>query len=319
MIRLPNLPKAGLAAVAAAFLLAACQTVSEGFEDLKDSLKSANLAFVETRSGGPVLPSASLPVYGPGDAFAFDNGRTYTVAALDGTRITWDAGADYGYVTHRNFALPGPSWWWVRKDGKRVSGKAAADVPLDALWPLKVGNRAAFVSRDTYTGEDGKETSFQQDWKCWVAGTETVKVPAGAFDTFEIVCDRSHGGYWAQRSRWFYAPAAGHFVRRVFDFPGADSRQIDLVAYGPRPAALPAAADRLRAATVQRALEKALSNHTVTARNGGYVVAVTPTATTQTPEGVFCRDYRQQITARGRTSLQRGRACRDGEGVWRSR
>ena len=316
---LPTLPGRALATVAAACIVAACQTASEGFENLKATLTSANLAYVETRSGGPVLPPAPLPEYGVGDAFAFDNNRVHTVAAVDGATIRWDAGADFRYATLRNFALPRLSWSWKRNDGTTASGTAKSDVAPEALWPLKVGNRTAYSSSDTYRDGDDKPSSYLQEWKCWVAGTETVEVPAGRFDTFEIVCDRRYGGHWAQRSRWYYAPAAGHYVRRVLDFSGADSQKMDRVAYGPRPLSLPAAAARLRAETVQRALEKTKSGQTVTANGGGYAVAVTPLRTVRTPAGAFCRDYRQEISVRGRTSQQQGSACRDGKGIWQSR
>jgi hypothetical protein len=316
---LPTLPRRALAVVAAAGVVAACQTATEGLESLKATLTSANLAYVETRSGGPALPPAPLPEYGVGDAFAFDNNRVHTVAAIDGATINWDAGADFRYATLRNFALPRLSWSWQRNDGTTSSGTAKSDVPPEALWPLKVGNRTAYSSSDTYRDGDGKPSSHLQWWKCWVAGTETVEVPAGRFDTFEIVCDRQYDGNWAQRSRWYYAPAAGHYVRRILDFPGADSQKMDLVAYGPRPLSLPAAANRLRAETVQRTLEKTASGQTVKASAGGYTVAVTPLRTVRTPAGVFCRDYRQEITARSRTSRQQGSACRDDKGFWQSR
>lgn len=316
---LPKLPRRALAIVAAAGAVAACQTATEGLESLKATLTSANLAYVETRSGGPALPPAPLPAYGVGDAFAFDNNRVHTVATIDGATIKWDAGVDFRYATLGDLALPHLSWWWKQADGTITSGTAAPDTPTGALWPLKVGNRMAYSSKDTYRDGKGKASSSVQWWKCWVAGTETVEVPAGRFDTFEIVCDRHSDGYWAQRSRWFYAPAAGHYVRRVLEFPGAGSQKMDLVAFGPRPLSLPVAADRLRADTVQRTLEKTASGQTVKASAGGYVVAVTPLRTVRTPAGVFCRDYRQEITARGRTSRQQGSACRDEAGIWQSR
>ncbi len=312
-------PSRILAVVAGACTLAACQTATEGLENLKATLRSADLAYVETRQGGPTLAPAPLPQYGVGDAFAFDNNRVHTVAAIDGAKVTWDAGADFRYSTLGNFALPHLAWSWTRSDGVTTSGTAAPDAPPDALWPLKVGNRTAYSSSDTYRDGDGKTSSSTQWWKCWVAGTETVEVPAGRFDTFEIVCDRRYDGYWAQRSRWFYAPAAGHYVRRVLDFPGSGSQKMDLVAYGPRPLSLPMAASRLRADTVQRTLEKTASGQTAKASAGGYTVAVTPLRTLRTPAGVYCREYRQEITARGRTSRQQGSACRDDKGIWQSR
>ena len=57
----------------------------------------------------------------------------------------------------------------------------------------------------------------------------------------------------------------------------------------------------------------------VKASAGGYTIAVTPLRTVRTPAGVFCRDYRQEITARGRTSRQQASACRDEAGIWQSR
>lgn len=315
----PKLPHGVLAAIAATGFLAACQTAGGGFEGLKAAIRSVDLAYVETRSGGPALPPAPLPEYGVGDAFAFDNNRVHSVAALSGARITWDAGADFRYATLSNFVLPRLSWSWTRADGTTASGMAAPDAPPDALWPLRVGNRTTYSSTETYREADGKASSRRQWWKCWVAGTERVEVPAGRFDTYEIVCDGHNSGYWSQRSRWFYAPAAGHYVRRILDFPGADSQKMDLVAYGPRPLSLPAAADRLRAETVQRALEKSISGRMVAAEGGGYVIAVTPLRTVRTPAGIFCREYRQEITARARTSRQQASACRDEAGIWQSR
>lgn len=319
MLFKPTLPTTALVLATTALVLSACQTASDGLRQLKATLKSADLAMIETRSDGPALAPAPLPVYGVGDAFAYDNNRIYTVTAVKGDRIDWDAGPDYRYATRRNFTLPKLSWSWTHKDGTVTSGTATPDTPPDTLWPLKVGNRAGYGSEDTYIDAEGKESPFHQDWKCWVAGTEKVSVPAGDFDTFEIVCDRRYDNYWAQRTHWFYAPAVGHYVRRVFEFPRSSSRTINLVAYGPRPKALPPAAARLRASTVQRALERLTSNHTLTAEAGGYKVAVTPLRTLRLPSGTYCRDYRQQITARGRTSLQKGHACRNDKGLWRSR
>lgn len=315
----PKLPHGVLAAIAATSVLAACQTAGEGFEGLKAAIRSLDLAYLESRSEGPALPPAPLPEYGVGDAFAFDNNRVHTVAAVDGATIKWDAGADFRYATLSNFVLPRLSWSWTRADGTTASGTAAPDAPTDALWPLKVGNRTTYFSTEISREAKGKASSRRQWWKCWVAGTETVEVTAGRFDTYEIACDGHNGGNWSQRSRWFYAPAAGHYVRRILDFPGADSQKMDLVAYGPRPLSLPAAADRLRAETVQRALEKSISGQTVSGEGGGYLVTVTPLRTVQKPAGVFCRDYRQEITARGRTSRQQGSACRDEAGIWQSR
>ena len=296
-------------------LLAATAAVVSGCMRTGVSLSTGRL-FGGEDPNAPILPPASLPRYGVGDAFAFDDGRAYTVVAVDGDRITWTAGDDYRYVARPDFVLPSLSWTWIAADGERRQGTAIQHSPPDSLWPLKVGKTTRFTSIGTFRRNGGSASESAQWWTCEVAGTETVAVPAGTFDCFKIECDRHDFGSWVERLQWDYAPRIGHFVKRVQTYPNAGSREIRLVAYGPRPVALPEPVRVAREATVQKALERNRRGKTETARVDSTAIAVTPTRTFRTESGTYCRTYRQELTARGRTSTQEAVACRDRHGVW---
>lgn len=296
-------PVASIAVLALALLVAGCGGGLPARRSAQDGLR---------------LAPAPLPAYGVGDSFAFDDGRTYTVVSVDRDRLTWDAGSGFRFVGFPDFVAPYLGWTQTDASGRRQSGASEPVASSLALWPLKVGNRVSFRSRDTYTGADDRRVSFEQRWRCWVDGTRTITVPAGRFDTFEVICDRHYENDWAQRIRWFYAPAAGHFVRRIDDYPYRSSFRIDLVAYGPRPTALPPEGELLRTGAVQRALEGNLSEQPLTLRQNGLEVSVTPLRTVLTAEGSFCREYRQELRARSRTSTQQAFACRHPDGEWRT-
>jgi len=72
-------------------------------------------------------------------------------------------------------------------------------------------------------------------------------------------------------------------------------------------------------ATVQRALEKALSEDARAWRNTstGNEGTVTVERTWRTASGIYCRAYRETLTIGKRTELYRAIACRDPDGIWR--
>lgn len=85
----------------------------------------------------------------------------------------------------------------------------AKGVDLKSLWPLKVGNTA--TSTVTAVGRDGK--SYTSTVTVLVAASETVTVPAGAFDTFRV--EETKAGSSARNVRW-WAPSLANSVKESF-------------------------------------------------------------------------------------------------------
>jgi surface antigen len=69
-----------------------------------------------------------------------------------------------------------------------------------------------------------------------------------------------------------------------------------------------------------RALESAPTNQPLTWQNpvSQYQVQATPTRTWQQPNGAYCRDYTQTITAKAQIQTARGTACRQSDGSWQA-
>jgi tetratricopeptide (TPR) repeat protein len=109
--------------------------------------------------------------------------------------------------------------------------------PLDALWPLKVGNKSAGVSKLVYVGPDpltppaqffgckkpGDRIPFGQiKWTGGVVGKEKVVVPAGVFNAIVIRFEEEMEIRMAGRSKkhpsvvtWWYAPSVRWWVKRA--------------------------------------------------------------------------------------------------------
>jgi hypothetical protein len=85
---------------------------------------------------------------------------------------------------------------------------------LDALWPLKVGNRVDFRNVDANTPNFVYKRDSDESFT--VVRQESVAVPAGSFDTFVIEW-REKGTNTGARSEalitLWYAPEIGYFVK----------------------------------------------------------------------------------------------------------
>lgn len=69
----------------------------------------------------------------------------------------------------------------------------------------------------------------------------------------------------------------------------------------------------------QNAFETLPSGQSSTWRNpdSGNYGTVTPTATHQTSQGQYCREYQQTVTVQGQTQQAFGTACRQPDGSWK--
>jgi len=111
--------------------------------------------------------------------------------------------------------------------------------PLDALWPLKPGNKGTGGAKLFFIGPDplteqakflgckkpGDRVPFgQMKWVGGVVGVEKVVVPAGVFETIVIRVEEEMEIVMMGRSRkntstltWWYAPSVRWWVKRTRD------------------------------------------------------------------------------------------------------
>jgi len=196
---------------------------------------------------------AHLPVYAPGDAFVFSNGRVEQVVQVAADRITWRGLSSRTYVRPVNPVLPIVQW----RD-KALSGHREVHGGADGLWPLHKGNTARFRVVTTLNTDGEPDARSVALWRCRVDAARVVTVRAGSFTAFPVRCDRYSSLTMRplQRLTWDYAPDVGHFVRRSWtSFLDGRSQTIELVAAFQGGSASP---ERLRA--IVRALAAPADN-----------------------------------------------------------
>lgn len=162
-------------------------------------------------SGGPPLAAAAMPRYEIGQTFIYSNRRVRRVVGIEGSTVRWQDHRGRESLTSLNPIVP----TLHRETSSRIVSHRVFGDP-DALWPLAVGKSVRFrVARTTIDKKDGSSTTVTRTRWCEVAGTQTVSVPAGQYDTYRIECDRQWGrrDTVKQRVSWYYAPALGHYVR----------------------------------------------------------------------------------------------------------
>ncbi len=273
-----------------------------------------------TAAPAPALSQASLPTYTAGDTFSYNDGRTERVVAVKDGGVSWATNGSLIFTTRANPILPRVTW----ENFARKSKLDDITGPPDALWPLKVGNRATFSYANTVIDKkSGESKSYGQVWRCKVPGTARVTVPAGTFDTFRIECVRNNlwNGWFYGRRIWNYAPTLGHYVLRrdIYSYRGA--REIALMGAEPSLEKL-AAVDRERMdRAVQNALETLASGTTLTWRgsDGANSGTVTPVRTFKTSTGVYCRAYRRTMALAESAGATLATACRRPDGRWKTR
>lgn len=179
------------------------------------------------------LPPAALPSYRAGDRFVYrDNKgveRVRSVVRTEGDQVYWITEEGYRFTTLRNFALPVLAW-----DGKSSAGRMLGRPDPDLLWPLREGGRADITVRYTKRYKTKNETkTYDEHWSCQVDRPRVVTVPAGRFETYEIVCKRLDAATKkvTRTHIWYYAPEIGHFVKRIKKYRSKPDKIIELVSY----------------------------------------------------------------------------------------
>jgi hypothetical protein len=295
--------------------LSACQTL-ENFEDSLNSLNDGLGKYAEkSENTGPDLGAATLPTFGIGDAFVYDSGRAIYVDDIKADRIIWNGGGDYLFETTADFTGPNLEWSYTDQEDRKRSGSAQVKDGSDTLWPLELGKQARISTYAENTDPDtGATNSYDQWLTCKVPSTETLEIAAGTFDTFVVECSRYYKQWWMQTTKWWYAPDIGFYVKRDRSWNSGSEQSEELVTFGPAPAKIPQAQQDQLDATVQETLESVNSGTTNTKSFRDLRIDITPLKTVQTDKGVWCRTYRQELTARNRTSQQVKTACRTDNG-----
>jgi len=181
---------------------------------------------------GPV----PLPEYAPGDAYVFSDGRVERVVGADGDRMVWAGLGGPSYRRSRNFIVPVLGWRSGRGSGTReVRGNP------DALWPLGSGKSARFrVITETQASPQAARKRSVSLWVCKTSKFKSFTVAAGTYSAIPVLCDRYSPTTMRllERREWDYAPALGHYIRRVsVNYLRGTTRAVELVAALSGPAA----------------------------------------------------------------------------------
>jgi surface antigen len=278
-------------------------------EGLRDKL-SAN--YDPPDYDGP--PLGDLPAYRRGDAYTYSSGRTETIQEVLQGLVTWRNDLDSNFQRYPNFIFPS-----ARTKTDRGEVTRNFDMPPDTLWPLIPGTRRQYKSevRVKLEGQNG-ERLFYREWICTVVGKAMVEVQFGEFESVEIACERYSRGKWRERRVWYYVPEIGHYVRRVDQFLGRDSRNTELVSIQQGFDGLSRNAKRALYDLEQKTLERMPSGKVANWRSseGDIAVTMVVTKTLKTEAGQFCRTFRQTISGEDGNRLVPGLACRSWNGRW---
>jgi hypothetical protein len=268
-----------------------------------------------------------LPAYRRGATFIYADGTWETVVNTTADEVVWKNHLGFLSNGSPDFTRLRTHWESASRRGIRAFSPRE-DLFLKSetsVWPLKTGRSAHFKETGAWSEKEGPEHAYSALWSCNVAGRQTVSVPAGSFDTWEIECSRfSLIGYrnssllW-ETLRWYYAPAVGHYVLVVskhVDDP--EPWRQELLAVLPPAEDLPSDALRCMEENLQQTLEsnpsgKPLGWSSPTAKVSGQT---TPFGTFRGLDGTFCRRYVQNINEPEGKRDYYGMACRTSEGKW---
>ena len=275
----------------------------------------------------PELEPAAAPQYIEGTTFVYSNGSWETVVSASPEKVTWK--------NHRGFVSAGsPDFtyrrfeWQSRKRRGERSISPRSDIsrrPPASLWPLQKGKKAGFREDGQWQDIAGVEKSYASIWSCGVAGTETVSVLAGDFDTWKIDCKRYSVNRFGAASRvkevktWYFSPDIGHPVlttsRYTYDRP---SKRRELMAVLPPDGELPPAARTKMVLSLQKSLESNKSGKPLHWELAGQGLSgkTEPRDTFQLKNGAFCRRYVQEVRMVEEKYKYYGMACRSSGGEW---
>ncbi|MCY4397436.1 MAG: hypothetical protein OXC10_20115 [Rhodospirillaceae bacterium] len=139
--------------------------------------------------------------------------QTISYARTDGCRFT---------RSHEEFAV---FLTWEACGG--VTGQQKVTLIDGKIWPLKIGRKFVYE----IDGGNDRGRNWQLKMNCTVEEQARIEVPAGAFDTFHIVCDTDF-----RRRGYYMAPKLGTVVklyRKNFRQSNRPDQTREMVSYAP--------------------------------------------------------------------------------------
>jgi surface antigen len=273
------------------------------------SLRDPFNLIVNLKEDQPPLPPAQLPDLRKGDFFIYGDNVKHTLNKVGKDGFSWLIGTEFEYHTSRNFVFP-----WLKWNTADIAWSSVVENnDIGDLWPLVVGNSELYKVENTMKKTRGAPTEYPENYDCQVAGTETVTVPAGVFDTFVVVCYRFIMGMHFKNNIYYYAPEIGLVVKKT-----EGTSVLELVGYGISLESL-ALEERREIKTVfQKTLQITPSGQSTVWRgkNSKDFIEITPKGTYLQDDGRYCRDYIQRIVLDGRERSIAGRSCRNAAGTW---
>lgn len=292
------------AALCASFVLAGCApSAPPATPGLVGASAPANLA--------------ALPDLKPGDQLRYDRGNRLRAVEVSDELVTWQRGKSTKIVAPRNPFLP-----YVEFENARVRVTSTIDAPADALFPLKVGNQVSFTEqRTSIRKRDNRRRDGTREWNCEVLGRETVRVDAGAFDSFKVRCENPANDAFFRTARaydWHYAPAINAIVKERYERFPKRVRHRQLVSMSSQE---PLARGEIFDAALQQTLESNRSGEIArwTDPATGQHGAIEVVRTLRNDDGIYCRDAEITLANFSEPKTQNLRACRDEVGFWRTR
>ena len=271
-------------------------------EPMQDPDPEVELAVIPPVAAVHVENAGIPPLYNPGDAYIWSNGRVETVIRVAGSKLFWRVDNGVRFTADRNFLVPPSSW-----AGPAGGGESDAHLGAGKFWPLKTSSPVTF---------EVDENGQLQSWHCRATGTEHMVVPAGQFDVATLTCDRNRAppGEWVRRI-WYYAPAVRHYVARTDVMPSGSRISKKLMGIRPGAEEWPPAVR----AGLDRAIQEALgglpagneSLWSSTMVKDEFVIRPGPEF--KSDEGQRCRTFELQTQSAGVSRVYPALACMSGE------
>lgn len=275
------------------------------------------------------LVNADRPRYEKGDTYVYSDGTWEQVKASNQERVEWVNYCGNASVGSPDFTYKRSQWRTTHRIGARTFQQTSYiwDKSTETLWPLAKKNKTRYDEEGRWVSRDGIERKYDSFWRCDVEGEERVTVAAGSFDTWRIRCARYPDSFSYPKSRareyrtWYYAPSIEHWVLMERDNRGyrPDVRK-ELVAVLPDLQGLSGNPQNI--VQMQQQFQEVLETNDSNQKDlwmaaaGDITVTMEPHETFTNEEGVYCRQYRQEVQLFGFSRTYAGVGCRTSDGTW---
>ena len=199
----------------------------------------ATLTIVLVLGGTRVMAAETGPVSAPlepmaepamhvGDKETWRNKKgeewTRTVVGLDETTVTFEGRDGCTFTRPHEVFAQWLKWTNCPRDGSGTTSLTKGDI-----WPLETGRKWWYK----YAGSNKKGQKWKGKMSCKVKEEIRISVPAGAFDTFHVVCKTKR-----ITREYYISPETGTNVmyKRTHKYGKQPARAQELVSYSPKEA-----------------------------------------------------------------------------------